>query len=134
MSEQEQAERAKAAEMASIYGDAQTGMAATQPATNAAYAPMAPAAPLDPMAQSLLGEGATSTASDGLAGLEALVGDDFAEPAPAPKTQDLAPANEQEPATESADAPASPTTSAGGRLELPAALSDMLEQGSDGPQ
>ena len=29
---------------------------------------------------------------------------------------------------------ATTTASAGGRLELPAALSDMLEQGSDGPQ
>jgi predicted secreted protein len=83
LSEQEQAESAKAAEMASIYGDGQANMAATQPAASAAYAPMMPAAPLDPMAQSLLGEDATTTPSDGLAGLEALVGDDFAEPAPA---------------------------------------------------
>ena len=135
MSEQEQAESAKAAEMASIYGDGQANMAATQPAASAAYAPMVPAAPLDPMAQSLLGEDATAaTPSDGLAGLEALVDDDFAEPSSAFQTQDVAPANELEPTNEPVDVPAGATASAGGRLELPAALSDMLEQGSDGPQ
>jgi hypothetical protein len=95
---------------------------------------MMPAAPLDPMAQSLLGEDATTTPSDGLAGLEALVGDDFAEPAPAFQTQDVAPADELEPTSETVDVPAGATASAGGRLELPAALSAMLEQGSDGPQ
>lgn len=134
MTEQEQVERAKAAEMASIYGGAQTNAAASQPAASVAYAPMQPAAPLDPMAQSLLGDGATPAASDGLAGLEALVDDDFAEPEPVSQSQEAAPADEAAPSAEAADVTASTTASAGGRLELPAALSDMLEQGSDGPQ
>ena len=134
MTEQEQAESAKAAEMASIYGGAQTNAAATQPALSASFAPPAPAAPLDPMAQSLLGEDATTTTNDGLAGLEALVDDDFAEPEPVSQTQEVAAAVEPEPSTEAADEPAGTTSSAGGRLELPAGLSDMLEQGSDGPQ
>jgi len=134
MTEQEQAESAKAAEMASIYGGAQTNAAATQPALSASFAPPAPAAPLDPMAQSLLGEDATTTTNDGLAGLEALVDDDFAEPEPVSQTKEVAAAVEPEPSTEAADEPAGTTSSAGGRLELPAGLSDMLEQGSDGPQ
>lgn len=134
MTEQEQAERAKAAEMASIYGSAEPNAAATQPAPTVAYAPMTPAAPLDPMAQSLLGEDATSTPNEGLAGLEALVGDDFSEPEPVSPSQEVAPAVETEPTTEAVEAPAGTTASVGGRLELPAALSDMLDQGSDGPQ
>ena len=127
------AEQAKAAEMASIYGSAQQESMTVQPVMTPAYASPAPAAALDPMAQSLLDERAAQDAAS-MAGLEALVEDVEPEPVAAfePEEATEAPAAQQEP--DVPEAPATSTASSGGRLELPAGLVDMLEERTDGPQ
>ena len=127
------AEQAKAAEMASIYGSTQQESMTVQPVMTPAYASPAPAAALDPMAQSLLDERAAQDAAS-MAGLEALVEDVEPEPVAAfePEEATKAPAAQQEP--DVPEAPATSTASSGGRLELPAGLVDMLEERTDGPQ
>ena len=119
--------------MASIYGSAQQESMTVQPVMTPTYASLAPAAALDPMAQSLLDERAAQDAAS-MAGLEALVEDVEPEPVAAfePEEATEAPAAQQEP--DVPEAPATSTASSGGRLELPAGLVDMLEERTDGPQ
>ncbi|HII97250.1 MAG TPA: hypothetical protein HA276_06125 [Candidatus Poseidoniaceae archaeon] len=133
-SEAMQAEEAKAAEMASIYGGNTpvAPVAETAPATM--YAPVAPAAPLDPMAQSLLGEASSPGTNAGMTGLDALMDDEAPEPAQDPPSPEPTPAVEVASEAPSDERPTSTTSSAGGRLELPAGFADMLDGPSDGPQ
>ena len=128
------AEQAKATEMAAIYGGDQAGATTAQPATNPVYSPPTPSAPLDPMAQSLLGEVADQNDAAMMAGLEALVEDVEPEPVAVfePEETTKAPAAQQE--SDAPDVPAANTASSGGRLELPAGLVDMLDEQRDDPQ
>lgn len=133
-SEAMQAEEAKAAEMASIYGGNTPDAPVAQAAPATMYAPVAPSAPLDPMAQSLLGEASSPGAHAGMTGLDALMDDEAPEPAQDPPSPEPAPAVEVASEAPSDETPSSTTSSAGGRLELPAGFADMLDGPSDGPQ
>ena len=135
LSEEAQAEEAKAAEMAAIYGSAPSSMDAVQAPSPVAYASPRPTAPLDPMAQSLLGESAgASAANDSMAALEALVGDGMDDPVAVDGAFEPVPSTESAAAPSTAEKPSATTASVGGRLELPAGLADMLEEATDGSQ
>ena len=128
------AEQEKAAEMAAIYGAAQAEPAAVQPTMTATFAAPASAVALDPMAQSLLSESAAERSATSMAELEALVEDDLPETPPEPQSgaETSSSAAEVEPSLP--DTPSASTASAGGRLELPAGLADMLDEQTDAPQ
>ena len=135
LSDEAQAEEAKAAEMAAIYGSAPSSMDAAQAPSPVAYASPRPTAPLDPMAQSLLGESAgASAANDSMAALEALVGDGMDDPVAVDGAFEPVPSTESAAAPSTAEKPSATTASVGGRLELPAGLADMLEEAPDGSQ
>ena len=125
------AEQAKAAEMASIYGSAQQESATVQPVMTHRHGhPHLQPRWIDgPVARRTSRSGPAS-----MAGLEALVEDVEPEPVAAfePEEATKAPAAQQEP--DVPEAPATSTTSPGGRLELLAGLVDMLEERTDGPQ
>ena len=120
--------------MAAIYGGDQAGVTTAQPATNPVYSPPTPSAPLDPMAQSLLGEVADQNDAAMMAGLEALVDDADPEPVAVFEPVQDTEVSAVEAAPDAPDVPAANTASPGGRLELPADLVDMLDEQRDGPQ
>ncbi len=128
------AEQEKAAEMATIYGAAQAEPAAVQPTMTATFAAPASAVALDPMAQSLLSESAAERSAASMAELEALVEDDLPETAPDPQSGAETPSSAAEVEPSLPDTPPASTASAGGRLELPAGLADMLDEQTDAPQ
>ena len=130
---EETAEQAKAAEMASIYGSAQPEGVTAQPVMAPAYSSPAPAVSLDPMAQALLDDNAAQDAAS-MAGLEALVEEAKSEPVAVFEPDEIAEAPPAPHEPDAPEAPSSGTASAGGRLELPAGLVDMLEEQTDGPQ
>ena len=130
---EETAEQAKAAEMASIYGSAQPEGVTAQPVMAPAYSSPAPAVSLDPMAQALLDDNAAQDAAS-MAGLEALVEEAESEPVAVFEPDEVAEAPPTPHEPNAPEVPLSGTASAGGRLELPAGLVDMLEEQTDGPQ
>ena len=130
---EETAEQAKAAEMASIYGSAQPEGVTAQPVMAPAYSSPAPAVTLDPMAHALLDDNAAQDAAS-MAGLEALVEEAESEPVAVFEPDEVAEAPPAPHEPDAPEAPSSGTASAGGRLELPAGLVDMLEEQTDGPQ
>ena len=130
---EETAEQAKAAEMASIYGSAQPEGVTAQPVMAPAYSSPAPAVTLDPMAHALLDDNAAQDAAS-MAGLEALVEEAKPEPVAVFEPDEIAEAPPAPHEPDAPEAPSSGTASAGGRLELPAGLVDMLEEQTDGPQ
>ena len=130
---EETAEQAKAAEMASIYGSAQPEGVTAQPVMAPAYSSPAPAVSLDPMAQALLDDNAAQDAAS-MAGLEALVEEAESEPVAVFEPDEVAEAPPAPHEPNAPEVPLSGTASAGGRLELPAGLVDILEEQTDGPQ